>query len=62
MIIAYLVATTSFAALCSLCWMILGGGWLGALGVYLVVGQATMLSLIAMSALRASRAAKRTTL
>ena len=48
----YVYGTTSFAILCSLCWLLLGGSWWSALLMYVVSGQACMVSLIALSYMR----------
>ena len=44
MIIGYLIGATTFAGLCSLVWMLLGGSFLGAVLAYLVGGQLAILT------------------
>ena len=55
MIIGYLIGATTFAGLCSLVWMLLGGSFLGAVLAYLVGGQVAILTLIGFALFRASR-------
>ena len=47
MAFTYMFASTSFALLCSLCWLATGGSFLSALLMYLVSGQVAMLAMIA---------------
>ena len=53
MLTKYAIGTTTFAALCSIVWLILGGSFVSALLLYVVAGQACMLSLIILAAIRA---------
>ncbi len=57
MLLKYVIGTTTFAALCSICWLVLGGGFLSALLVYVVSGQMCMVSLVALAFFRARSSA-----
>lgn len=57
MLLKYVIGTTTFAALCSICWLILGGTFLSALLLYVVSGQLCMVSLIALAFFRSRSAA-----
>ncbi len=60
MLLKYVIGTTTFAALCSICWLIMGGTFLSALLVYVVSGQFCMVSLVAFALLRSRSAAAET--
>ena len=49
MAVKYITATTSFAILCSLIWLLMGGTFLQAAGLYLISGQVAMVALICIS-------------
>ena len=51
MAFSHAIASTSFAMLCCLGWLITGGSGWSALGLYLFAGQAAFISLLGRSAL-----------
>lgn len=55
MVLHYVIGTTTFAVLCSLAWLIMGGSVLSAVGLYLISGQVAMLMLVARALLSHKR-------
>lgn len=53
MALGYTLTATTFAALCGIVWLLLGGTFLQAVAVYLVSGQVLLLSLFGLALLRA---------
>ena len=52
----YTIGATSFAALCSIVWLTLGGSVVSAIWLYLISGQIAMITLVARSAFTHRRA------
>ena len=58
MALTYMIGTTTFAALCSLVWLLTGGSIASAFGLYLISGQIAMIAFVARAALSQKIAAR----